>query len=68
MPNYIVNNRTQSTGEHEVHITDCKYFPKIKYYTDLGWHNSCGPAKVAAKKVYANSDGCATCCPDCHTR
>lgn len=68
MPNYVVNDNAQSaSGDHEVHTTACVWYPKIKSSTALGWHASCGPAKTAAKKIYASSDGCATCCSACHT-
>ncbi|TDI60972.1 MAG: hypothetical protein E2O92_04315 [Alphaproteobacteria bacterium] len=67
MPRYVVNDNAQNNGDHEVQTTDCVYYPQIKSSTPLGLHASCGPAKTAAKKIYAKSDGCATCCPDCHT-
>jgi hypothetical protein len=66
MSRYYVNNRPQSTGEHEVHKTGCSYMPTDK--KDLGEHSSCQSAVREAKKTYPNSDGCYYCIPECHTR
>jgi hypothetical protein len=66
MARYYVNDRPQTTGEHEVHKSNCIYLPANK--TDLGEHDTCHSAVRKAKQIYSNSDGCATCCPECHTR
>lgn len=65
MPSYYVNNRAQANGDHEVHVSGCRYTPSDKKY--LGEYASCGPAVTEAKKTYRQSNGCATCCPTCHT-
>lgn len=65
MPNYVVNNNPQSNGDHEVHKTDCTYFPNN--YKDLGWHSTCATAVAEAKKTYWKSNGCKYCSPTCHT-
>ena len=65
MASYYVNNRAQSNGDHEVHIATCQWFPSDKKY--LGEFSSCAPAVTEAKKTYAQSNGCATCCSGCHT-
>ncbi|MEX1014147.1 MAG: hypothetical protein WDZ80_03235 [Candidatus Paceibacterota bacterium] len=67
MPNYVVNDNAQSNGDHEVHTTSCVYYPKIKSYTNLGWHSDCHSAVREAKKHYDQSNGCATCSESCHT-
>ncbi len=69
MPNYCVNKNAQPTGEHEVHNVDtCNYLPETYNRLSLGWHSDCKGAIAEAKKYYSNVDGCAHCCPDCHTR
>lgn len=68
MAKYYVNNTPQSTGEHEIHKTGCQWMPSSGNRTELGDFASCVPAVAAARKVYANVDGCATCCPACHTK
>jgi hypothetical protein len=65
MKKYYVNNRAQSNGDHEVHEDGCKDMPSDKKY--LGEYSSCDGAVKEAKKTYSKSDGCATCCPSCHT-
>ena len=65
---YYVNDNAQSTWEHEVHKTWCSYLPLIVSKTPLWSFDSCWPAKARAKTIYANSDWCAYCCPNCHTR
>ncbi len=71
MPNFIVNKNAQSAdnNEHEVHNTTnpCSYMPATHNQLDLGWHTDCHGAVKKAKETYSNSNGCAYCCPDCHT-
>ena len=65
MTSYYVNNQAQQNGDHEVHIPSCTYFPSDCKY--LGDYSSCSPAVTEAKRTYSQSNGCATCCPACHT-
>lgn len=65
MASYYVNNRAQPNGDHEVHVPRCQYYPSDRKY--LGEFSSCGPAVTEAKKTYAKSNGCKTCCTACHT-
>lgn len=65
MPNYYVNNKAQTNGDHEVHVNSCTYFPSDRKF--LGDFSSCSPAVTEAKKTYSQSNGCATCCSACHT-
>lgn len=67
MKQYYVNKNAQSNGDHEVHNVDCKYLPSIENRIYLGVFSNCKPAVVEAKKTYTKSNGCKTCCPDCHT-
>jgi hypothetical protein len=62
---YYVNNRSQSNGDHEVHVYGCQWFPSDARY--LGDYTSCSPAVAEAKRTYPKANGCATCCPACHT-
>ena len=70
MPNYCVNKNAQPTGEHEVHNLDvsCHHLPDLSNRQNLGWHSDCHGAIRQAKEYYLNVDGCAYCCPVCHTR
>ncbi len=68
MGNYYVNKNAQSTGEHEVHTDGCPHPPNIKNRVSIGLFKTCQGAIRQAKTVYANVDGCAYCCPKCHTR
>ena len=67
MAQYYVNDNAQNNGDHEVHKDGCPYLPMIVSKTPLGGHSNCDSAVTAAKKIYATSDGCATCSPECHT-
>lgn len=62
---YYVNNNAQPNGDHEVHIKECKYMPQSAKY--LGYYDNCREAVNEAKKTYRQSNGCAFCCPLCHT-
>jgi hypothetical protein len=68
MPTYCVNKDAQSTGEHEVHEMTCSYLPDLANRRDLGYHLDCHGAVSEAERHYNNVDGCAYCCPSCHTR
>ena len=65
---YYVNKNAQSNGDHEVHTATCSWLPHEGNRIYLGDFTSCGPAKAEAKKYYRTADGCAHCCPACHTR
>ncbi len=41
MPNFVVNHRAQSNGDHEVHKEGCPYFPSS--YKSIGWHGNSIP-------------------------
>lgn len=67
---FCVNRNAQKTGEHEVHNLNasCPHLPRADNRRDLGSHQSCGNAVVAASELYENVDGCAYCAPKCNTR
>jgi len=70
MPRFCVNKNAQPTGEHEVHNLDasCGHLPDSSNQLQLGSFTSCHGAMTEARKTYSNVDGCAYCCPDCHTK
>jgi hypothetical protein len=69
MARYCVNRNAQPTGEHEVHNVDtCGHLPFTENRIGLGSHVSCFTAVAAARQHFWNVDGCAYCCPQCHTR
>lgn len=63
---YYVNNKAQSTGEHEVHTANCSFLPSDRKY--LGEFNNCDDAVKEAKKTYTKVDGCYYCCNSCHKK
>jgi len=68
MDPYYVNKKAQSdSGDHEVHTTGCPTPADLSNRLQLGKFSSCAPAVSEAKKTYPQSNGCANCCPDCHT-
>lgn len=70
MARYCVNKNAQPNGDHEVHNlnvgTSCLPEPVNRH--DLGEHANCQSAVAAAKRIYAQSNGCAFCTPECHTQ
>jgi hypothetical protein len=66
MDQYYVNDNAQNTGEHEVHKENCSFFPQNRTY--LGYFSNCKEAVDKARDHYSNVDGCAFCCPQCHTK
>lgn len=64
---YYVNDAPRpNQKQHEVHKSGCIYMPSSK--TNLGDHADCHSAVRKAKTTYKDADGCATCCPACHTK
>lgn len=68
MPVYYLNERPQPSGEREVHTASCAWLPNKENRIPLGNHPTCHGAIHEARKYYQNVDGCAHCCPNCHTR
>lgn len=68
MVHYYVNDTAQRTGEHEVHTNTCAYYSIIQRKTYLGFFSTCKEAMAEARKKYDDVDGCASCCPACHTK
>ena len=72
MPRFCINKNSQPTGEHEVHNLDanCGHLPNTENQINLGIFSSCHGAISKARQEYpnANIDGCAYCCPACHTK
>ncbi|MDO8949528.1 MAG: hypothetical protein Q7V61_03285 [Actinomycetota bacterium] len=68
MASYYVNDRAQANGDHEVHKDGCMFMPSAGNKRYLGEFTDCAPAVTKAKTIYPGStNGCATCCPACHT-
>lgn len=68
MAMYYVNDNPQTSGEHEVHESDCAWLKFVKSKTFLGFHEHCSAALQSAKSFYVNVDGCAFCCSSCHKK
>ena len=64
---YYVNSNAQSTGEHELHVPGCSFFP-TQNAVYLGVFENCTAAKKVARKIYSNVDGCYYCLNECHSR
>jgi hypothetical protein len=64
---YYVNKNGQDNGDHEVHTSSCSFLPLEANRIYLGDFTTCGPAVVAAKKYYAQSNGCYYCANACNT-
>ena len=68
---YYVNRTAQPTGEHEVHQNvGCPHPADPVNRVDLGEFSECRPAVQEARDRFPQweIDGCAHCCPACHTR
>lgn len=70
MPSYCVNKNAQpGSGDHEVHdlASTLGCLPAPANRVSLGYHPDCRSAVQAAELRYADVNGCARCCPACHT-
>ncbi len=63
---YYVSKIAQFSGDHEVHVRTCQYFPEHRL--ELGEFEACSDAVRKAKQTYPLADGCRYCLPACHTR
>ncbi|MDH3973945.1 MAG: LysM peptidoglycan-binding domain-containing protein [Deltaproteobacteria bacterium] len=64
---YYINMNAQANGDHEVHLTDCRWLPNTENRAYLGEFASGSDAVAEGKKRYDAADGCAHCLPECHT-
>jgi hypothetical protein len=67
MASYYVNKKSQSNGDHEVHVSGCIYLPSQENRRYLGEFSNCRDAVNEAKKTYKQSNGCYYCSAACHT-
>lgn len=67
MPNYYVNTRPQTNGDHEVHTDTCRYLPAPEHQKALGYFFNCADAVREAKKTFPKANGCYYCANACHT-
>ncbi len=67
MPNYYVNRRQQSNGDHEVHHENCIYLPADENRIELGDFENCRDAVNKAKDHFDQVNGCERCSEPCHT-
>jgi len=64
---YVNNNQTRNPGlHHEVHTKEHAEELRIISKTYLGYFENEVEAVSEAKKIYADADGCAICCPKAH--
>lgn len=72
MATFIINKNRQTTGEHEVHNASvpCTHMPDVENQVLVGNFIDCHGALNAARNANPSLsiDGCAYCCPACHTR
>ena len=64
---YLNTNRQSGYGyNHEVHKDGCPWMPSTWNRLYLGSFSSEEEALRAAKRHYADADGCVHCCPSIH--
>ncbi len=70
MEDFYLNKNEQKTGEHEVHRNGCVYLLLMNNKEYLGFHpnSKSAVAKARLLHLFWTIDGCATCCPESHTR
>ena len=67
MAQYYVNKNGQPNGDHEVHTIGCSFLPAAENRISLGDFFDCSEAVTAARKHYAQVNGCYFCSNACHT-
>jgi hypothetical protein len=65
---YYVNTQAQSNGDHEVHEVSCAWMPGSANQQYLGEFLNCAFAVAAARRFYAQVNGCFYCSRACHTQ
>lgn len=70
MYRYVINTRTQSNDEHEIHniTVGCPYLPPETHRLDLGLHPDCNSALSEARRNWPprRINGCPWCARECH--
>jgi hypothetical protein len=64
---YVVNEKPQTNGDHEVHKSGCSFMAEPENRRYLGTFTNCHDAVREAKKYYPQSNGCYYCAKECHT-
>lgn len=71
MQQFVLNQNQQANGDYEVHnlSNPCNWMPKPENQRYLGLHLHCGYAVQDAltRWPHLRINGCAFCCPACHT-
>ena len=70
MATYIVNKNPDNNGFNEIHRkNNCNHLPNPENQITIGDFSSCSAALAHAKQTWRENkfDGCAYCCPECHT-
>ena len=65
---FMINENAQPSGDNEVHKEGCRTPPSPNNTVWLGSFDTCQAAVAKARETFPRADGCANCCPDCHTR
>ncbi|MBI2188666.1 MAG: hypothetical protein HYU37_16325 [Acidobacteria bacterium] len=68
MTKYYVTRNAQLNGDHEVHHEFCAWLPLAQHLQYLGFFADCASAVREARKHFSQSNGCAFCASECHTR
>jgi hypothetical protein len=66
MPAYYLDRTAQESGEHEIHLEDCRRMPSAESLIYLGIFMSCRHAASQARRHNARANGCPYCCWPCH--
>jgi hypothetical protein len=68
MAHYFVSKVAQPNGDHAVHTSMCRHLPTSADREYLGAFGDCGMAIAAARVLFRQVNGCASCATACHTR
>lgn len=65
---YFVATRAKDNGDYEVHKSGCRFLPGERRRQYIGSFDSGFHALREARQLYVQSNGCASCLPECHTK
>jgi hypothetical protein len=63
---YYINRIKHDGVYNEIHVANCSYLPTTANRVDLGVHPNYLSAKMKAKSLGYNPDGCGHCCKGTH--
>ena len=65
---FFVATRAQDNGDYQVHRSGCRFLPTERRRQYIGSFDNGFHALKEARQLFVQSNGCASCSPEIHTK